>query len=255
MQTPATPPTKQTGNMHSGEMPELPTTPSTSHPAKFGASPRAPSFASVVSSSTMLRGSVKSPLSPTRDAHLQSPPQKQEQAHTQEQPAAAHRQPFQEQLSTTAIDQSGSPTICDILSTGPAIAGGAGETQSERAQPASPEQRADHGSPNKFREGTSRAEIGEDYNQDNELEDSESSDVEIYLTSLELHDSASRMHVLSGHGKHIFHCCFPFVQTPFMHYECMGESRRIYFTLNSLRYLCPLLSFHHRPRTRVFFGL
>jgi hypothetical protein len=180
------------------------TTPTKTRAAKFGASQTAPSFAAVVSSSTMA-SPARSPL-PTMSF---SPPissaqqhQKQEHAQSSANPVSSTHITTSTVTVTSAIDavsnaqahtRSGSGSLSNSsryhspLASTPSSANASRDSSGTHSATD-----ADAAIPD---------DSGQDLEHDNDFEGSESSDVEIYLNTLGLHDSAARMHVLVSTGK------------------------------------------------------
>lgn len=225
MHTPQTPPAEErsprAAPLNGSAPSEHPATPSansppTPAPSKFSVSPSAPSFAAIVSASPASRGAAKSPLA----AHAQ----KHEHAHAQVQSLAADAQPPLEHTSTRPIGENGASASGD---TSPSA--GVAEVRSSHTQPPSPAARCPPENP-----AVPKAVTGDDDPaHENDGEDSESSDVEIYLTTLGLHDSAARMHVFGGPGKRFISLLFPPCRGP-MNAPCMHGRVKAVDTLRSI---------------------
>ncbi len=103
------------------------------------------------------------------------------------------------------------------------------EVRSSHTQPPSPAARCPPENP-----AVPKAVTGDDDPaHENDGEDSESSDVEIYLTTLGLHDSAARMHVFGGPGKRFISLLFPPCRGP-MNAPCMHGRVKAVDTLRSI---------------------
>ncbi|KAF5324104.1 hypothetical protein D9619_011389 [Psilocybe cf. subviscida] len=158
---------------------------------KFGASPTAPSFAAVVSAS---HTATKPPLTSTPFSTLNQQQQQQEHAHSQSSLG----------YTNSGLD-SGHITTSDNTPSTATLA------------PKSSNNNHSFGTANQHHHSSLRVsknaansappsgtvdldDAGRDLEQENELEDSESSDVEIYLNNRGLHDSVARMHALVNAG-------------------------------------------------------
>lgn len=199
MPLPPTPPAEQTKRGTSGEPPTA-TAAAKPGAAKFGTSPTAPSFAAVVSSSSTA-ATARSPLhtmsfSPSISSaqhHHQDHQQKQEHAQSSANPVSSTH------ISTATMDDaqahvrsasgsfSNSSKYHSPLANSPSSANTSQDSSSKHSA-------ADSGN-------TGASMASRDLEHDNDFEGSESSDVEIYLDTLGLHDSAARMHVLVSTGK------------------------------------------------------
>lgn len=202
MPLPPTPPAEQAKRGTSGEPPT--TTAAKPGAAKFGASPTAPSFAAVVSSSTA--ASARSPLhtmsfSPSISSaqHNQDHQQKQEHAQSSANPVSSTHIP---PTATSTID-AGYDAQAHVRSASGSFSNSSKYHSPLANSPSSANTSHDSsGKHSAADSGNTGASDGRrDLEHDNDFEGSESSDVEIYLDTLGLHDSAARMHVLVSTGK------------------------------------------------------
>jgi hypothetical protein len=211
MLLPPTPLAEQTKRGTSGE--PLTATAAKHGTAKFDASPTAQSFAAVVSSS------ARSPLhamsfSPSilSAQHHQDHQQKQEHAQSSANPAFSTHIPS---TTTSAID-AGYDAQAHVRSASGSFSNSSKYHSPLANSPSSANISHDssgkHSAADSGNTGASVASDGRrDLEHDNDFEGSKSSDVEIYLDTLELHDSAAHMHVLvSITGKFSISLLYPF---------------------------------------------
>ena len=209
----STPPAEQTKRGTSGEPPTV--TPAKPGTAKFGASLTVRSFAAVVSSSTA--ASARLPLhtmsflpSISSAQQHQDHQQKQEHAQSSANPASSTYIPS---TTTSAIDagydaqahvRSASGSFSDSSKYHSPLA------NSSSSANTSHDSSGKHSTADSGNTGASIASYGwRDVEHDNDFEGGESSDVEIYLDTLGLHESAAPMHVLVSTGKFSISLLYP----------------------------------------------